>query len=177
MRARFDFGAGEVVGIQRIDVGHPGHVDGDFVGVRRDEERYELARHVDVAAQAGRIPERVQTGDGGERVGRALVGFKRRAHLIGMGANVARELREVDVTEPEHQARGLNSAARIAGLQFDSGARRDEGVGRGVNRDFGANLTLSADGREPAAADARPRFTQRVQKVRVQQQFDAAFAH
>ena len=49
LQPRLDLGARQVVGIERIDVDDARHVDRHFVGIGRDEERDELARHVDDA--------------------------------------------------------------------------------------------------------------------------------
>ena len=56
LQPRFDFGAREVVGIERIDVDDARHVHRHFVGIRRDEERDQLARHVDDAVCAALAP-------------------------------------------------------------------------------------------------------------------------
>ena len=64
--ARFDLRARQIVGIERIDVDDARHVHRHFVGIRRDEERDEFARHVDAVRLRG-LPQLVEPGDGGQR--------------------------------------------------------------------------------------------------------------
>ena len=57
LQARLDFGARQIVRIERIDVGDARHVDGHFVGIRRDEKRYQLARNVDDLLRLRLVPQ------------------------------------------------------------------------------------------------------------------------
>ena len=97
LQPRLDFGAGEIVGIERIDVDDARHVDRHFVGIGRDEKRDDLARNVDDAVGARLAPQRVKPGDGGQRCGVAALDRQRAANLVGMGAHVLGEFVEVDV--------------------------------------------------------------------------------
>ncbi len=83
LRARFDLGARQIVGIERIDVDDARHVHGNLVRIRRDEERDELARNVNGAARLRGAPSLVQPGDRRQRLGRARLRRQARAHLPG----------------------------------------------------------------------------------------------
>ena len=77
LEASFDFGARQVVGIERIDFDDARHVDGHFVGIRRDEERDEFARNVDDAVAARRLPKIAQSRNRRQRARRSLPGRQR----------------------------------------------------------------------------------------------------
>ena len=114
LQARIDFGSREILGIERIHVDDPRHVDRHFVGIGRNEERDQLARHVDERVVPCPLPKGVETRNRRQRLGDALLRPQRRAHLLRMLANVLRQRAKVDVAEPEHQRRGLHASAFVA---------------------------------------------------------------
>ncbi len=66
LQTRFHLGAGQVFGVERIDVDDARHVDGNLVGIGGDEKRDELARHVDEPLIARALPKAVESGNRGE---------------------------------------------------------------------------------------------------------------
>jgi hypothetical protein len=86
------------------------------------------------------------------------------------------ELRQVDVTQTEHQGRGLNAAALVALLCRNAGVCRHERVGRRIDDDAARVFARSSDGCERRAAH-RLAVELGIEHVGVQQQRHPRFAH
>ena len=94
-----------------------------------------------------------------------------------MLAHVRGRRGEIDVADPEHQARRLHASALVALLQFAAGGGSDERIGGGIDRDACPDLARPADGGEARAAHGAVRAGERVEEITVQQQIDAALPH